>query len=104
MSKEKRKVYICPGCGGKMTYIGELSVEEYNNLAETDALDWECPKCGAEGYLIWDNINKESYVEIPKSYDYEEIYNDPENKEPDCCKACGGPYPDCLSSCKIFDN
>lgn len=23
---------------------------------------------------------------------------------PDCCKACGGPYPDCMSSCSIFDD
>lgn len=23
---------------------------------------------------------------------------------PECCIACGGPYPSCRNSCKIFDD
>lgn len=24
--------------------------------------------------------------------------------KPFCCKACGGPYPDCMDSCNVFDD
>jgi hypothetical protein len=86
-----------------MSYIGGLTEDEYNNLVETDNLDWECPKCGIEGSLVWDGVNKESYVKMAKEYTYEKIYADPIGNQPDCCKSCGGPYPSCMSSCKIFD-
>ena len=74
-----------------MTYIGGL-------------LDWECPNCGAEGSVEFDSVNKEYYIDVAESYNYEDIYADPIGNQPDCCNACGGPYPSCMSSCKIFDN
>ena len=89
MSEE---IYYCPECGNKMTYIGGL-------------LDWECQKCGIEGSLEWDHVNNESRMRIAKEYTYEEIYADPVGNQPECCKSCGcSAYPDCLSSCKIFDD
>ena len=38
--------------------------------------------------------------------DYEEYYDEEESEDdmPECCIACGGPYPDCMTSCKIFDD
>lgn len=49
-----------------------------------------CPECGNE-WLI-DNED--------------EIINDPcsDDDMPECCAACGGPYPSCMTSCKIFDD
>jgi len=95
MSKEndynQHEEYFCDDCGCKMNYIGGL-------------LDWECPNCGAEGCLEYDSVNKEFYVKLATSYDYEEIYSDPEGNKPECCIACGGPYPNCMISCKIFDD
>ena len=67
-------------------------------------LDWECTKCGAEGCVEYDPVNKEYYIDLAEEYCYEEIYNDPVGKKPDCCESCGGPYPKCMSSCKIFDD
>ncbi len=26
------------------------------------------------------------------------------DEEPEVCKACGGPWPDCMDSCKLFDD
>lgn len=83
------EVYYCPLCGDKMIYVGGL-------------LDYECPNCGAEGSLEYDEINKTLYVSVAEEYDMDDILFD--DCEPYCCKACGGPYPDCLSSCKIFDD
>lgn len=90
MSKEN-KGYLCPGCGTMMTYVGGM-------------LDWECPSCGAEGCVEYDNVNKEYYIDVAESYNYKDIYADPISNQPDCCKSCGGPYPSCMSSCKIFDS
>jgi len=33
--------------------------------------------------------------------DYEEYYDD--NTPPYGCRACGGPWPNCQTSCKLFD-
>lgn len=39
---------------------------------------------------------------------YEDHWVDPPDDfyddMPEGCKACGGPYPDCTSSCKMFDD
>lgn len=37
--------------------------------------------------------------------DYEYIWNEEDEDDiPPGCVACGGPYPDCKSSCKLFDD
>ena len=50
-----------------------------------------CPNCGEEVDEMdyeyeWEDEDEEDWDEIPKG-----------------CAACGGPYPDCKSSCKLFD-
>lgn len=76
---------ICNKCGAVMNLN-----EQYNYI---------CPGCGWEA----DGAEYE--------YDYgEELEWSPnmldvfgEDIPPACCLACGGPYPDCMLSCKIFD-
>lgn len=46
---------------------------------------WICPNCGTQ--MDDDDFDPWEDSEIPG-----------------CCIACGGPYPDCVSSCKIFDD
>lgn len=75
--------YECPICGSEMMYVGGL-------------LEYECPSCGAEGSLEYDDINKVNYVSIADDDDYDDM--------PAGCAACGGPYPDCMISCKLFDD
>ena len=68
----------CPSCGTTMGY----------NYIESM---FRCPNCGRTDL---DDL----YMD-----DYEEVYTD-QGEEPESCKACGGPWPDCMTSCKIFDD
>ena len=42
--------------------------------------------------------------------DDDEVLDEPEGEIeglddiPECCRACGGPYPSCQTSCSIFDD
>lgn len=87
----ERETYFCPKCGSKMDYVGGL-------------LEWECPNCGAMGSEEYDMANQRYYLKIAKDYSLDEIYSNPYENIPECCKSCGGPYPSCLTSCKIFDD
>ena len=66
---------VCPYC--------DADLSKY--IAEDDA--WECGNCGK---IIPD---KEAY-DAP-SFNEEDI--------PEACVTCGGPYPDCMDSCKLYD-
>ena len=62
-----------------------------------------CPKCGKEMeeiglYLVCNSCN---YGIDTMAWGFS---NDEEDDEiPKGCKACGGPYPHCKTSCKLFD-
>lgn len=64
---------------------------------------WECDICN---YTITDEEveNGDGFPTIESTYenDYGEIYND-ELYIPEGCEACGGPYPDCKASCKMYE-
>ena len=53
----------------------------------TSCGEWECTKCGCINYIDEDNIIEEDEDDVPEG-----------------CAACGGPYPDCKYSCKLFDD
>ncbi len=71
--------WVCDRCYGPM----DVSYESRNRYLV------HCPNCGQEWYIDGDGecINDDNYDDIPE-----------------CCVACGGPYPDCQSSCSIFDD
>lgn len=69
----------CPYCGAEVTPTGTMEMD--------------CPVCGMRFYLEWDDVNKEYYV-----------WESGNSSMPECCVACGGPYPDCTISCSIFDD
>lgn len=49
-----------------------------------------CPSCGWE-------IDE-------MDYEYEDVFDDDiGDMIPNGCRACGGPYPHCKTSCKLFD-
>ena len=56
--------------------------------------EWTCTECGAENDVSEDNI-------IDQPDDYIMLNDDPDM--PEGCAACGGPYPNCTDSCKLFD-
>lgn len=53
---------------------------------------YSCPNCG--------------WVCEPLDYEYERDGNDIDDSEciPVSCAACGGPYPQCKISCKLYDD
>ena len=65
----------------------------------------KCPKCG---FIVnaSNNDNKLFCVHCGNVFEWgDEIYEDNDEEHvPECCAACGGPYPDCMSSCKLFDD
>ena len=74
--------YICNNCGAIMD-----RTEDPNGGCDILI----CPNCGEEvdemDYKYeWEDEDEEDWDEIPKG-----------------CAACGGPYPKCMSSCKLFD-
>lgn len=84
-------VFYCPICDHVMDYDPSA------------VLDLSCPECGAEGYV--DFANGRTNIHIAENYSVEDIYDDPDGNMPECCKSCGcGAYPDCMTSCSIFDD
>ena len=65
-----------------------------------------CPKCGS--YVNASNFSNEEYfcVHCGNIFDWgdEDVDKIDEEDIPDCCAACGGPYPDCMTSCNMFDD
>ncbi len=55
-----------------------------------------CTKCGYS-VDVEDYGGEDDYIDYYSAQD--EILG-----EPECCRACGGPYPSCMTSCKIFDD
>lgn len=88
----------CIFCGGKMV--------------KESTYDFVCSKCGSEASY---NGYEDKPTSDPEDYDWDEneddaiyIYDDDYDEvfegKPDCCRGCGGNYPDCMDSCEIFDD
>lgn len=60
---------------------------------------WRCLECGFENDVTADNI-----IWVDDEDDELSYNSDDENDIPEGCAACGGPYPDCMTSCNIFDD
>ena len=69
---------VCPKCGEPMPYYGLGTSADY----------LECEDCNLK--IFADDLTDDDY---PDSDDM-----------PYCCNNCDGPYPDCKTSCKIFDD
>ena len=61
---------------------------------------YACPSCGWKvdvmDYEYEEDEEEEWTEEILKAYDGD--------VPPAGCRACGGPYPQCKTSCKLFDD
>lgn len=75
--------YICEECGGKME--------------KADDTVLVCKECGY-------STDIDDYGDAHEYDDYYSSVKESDADEPECCKACGGPYPECMTSCKIFDD
>ncbi len=79
---------ICNRCGTVM--------KRRANNAEYDLI---CPNCG------WEADSMEYEYDFGEETEWSPTMLDMfgEDIPPMCCIACGGPYPECKLSCKVFD-
>lgn len=80
-----------------------MACKELMDFNKRDLLKgfWKCPKCGATvrektAYNRMEKDNEEMMSELGLRESSDDI--------PEGCSACGGPYPDCISSCSMFDD
>lgn len=62
-----------------------------------------CPSCGKpmeEMTTFWSCDECDVFIHRPG---YEPV-EDVAEEIPEGCAACGGPYPNCKTSCKLFDD
>lgn len=64
-----------------------------------------CPECGCTTMSYDDEMD----AMVCENCGYEEsqtvFSNDSENTlAPEGCRACGGPYPNCITSCNVFED
>lgn len=69
---------ICPECGMTMPFYGSGTKEDY----------FECDNCLTK--IFAEEIADGEYPDIGCA--------------PLCCRECDGPYPDCRTTCRIFDD
>lgn len=68
----------CPECGTEMGF-NYFKVE------------WKCPNCG-------------HISDLDEAMEICDEDGSGDDEKPYVCRTCGGPYPDCRSSCKMFDD
>lgn len=81
---------ICNRCGAVMDRRGD---------PEGGCDIYACPSCGWEV----DEMDYE-YEDSEEEWTEETLKSYRGNVPPKGCRACGGPYPHCKTSCKLFDN
>ena len=89
-SSEKKEVtmkYICVDCGEE--YDPDEAVDEFNSYFN-GRFDYELNSWS--GYCGFCAISGQKSV----------VYDDDDDM-PAGCRACGGDYPNCTSSCPMFD-
>ncbi len=56
--------------------------------------EWQCPNCGTTAWQDDDCGSDEICFDSP---------DEDEDDIPEGCAACGGDYPNCTSSCPLYD-
>lgn len=90
-AKCRDEEWYCPKCKIKL---------DYNSSDDT----YVCGMCGWVGEYSsdYDGKGKEVISQIENYFTPDDAGS---NSMPPCCVACGcGAYPDCITSCKIFDD
>lgn len=80
---------ICEKCG---------EIMERREASDGAGFVRTCPSCGYTDVVDYereDGDDQEWTSRILNAYDGD--------VPPEGCRVCGGPYPDCMTSCKLFD-
>ena len=84
---------ICNNCGALMD-------EEIRNRIGV----FTCPACGWECDVMDYEYEEEDVMELAQDERGDEYLIPRGDMPPAGCRVCGGPYPDCKASCKMYDD
>ena len=76
----------------------------YNSIPDYRGSLPNCPNCGAEMRYNYINSKYKCFSCGHEVDEYDIPFDDEPDDMPYCCKSCGGPWPSCKTSCKIFDD
>lgn len=76
--------------------------EEYNDIPDHMGYCPDCPICGETLRYSYSKSEFKCF-NCDSTFDDDEFDNEDALEIPWGCKTCGGPYPSCTSSCKLFD-
>jgi len=107
---KKGKELIWPECAEIREYLndgwgicnkcGALMDEEIRNRIGV----YTCPACGWEIDVMEYEYEEGDPMELVQDERGDEYLIPRNNTPPQGCRACGGPYPYCKSSCKMYDD
>lgn len=84
---------ICNNCGALMD-------EEIRDRIGV----FTCPACGRECDVMDYEYEEEDTMELVQDERGDEYLIPRDDMPPAGCRACGGPYPYCKASCKMYDD
>lgn len=89
--------WYCDCCGAYLN-----TQPEFSTITEM----WICTECGCINDVSENNIIQESEMDYRLDDNYVPLRKEKEYRGyiPAGCRACGGPYPDCMTSCNLFDD
>ncbi|MCF8018143.1 MAG: hypothetical protein K9L62_01970 [Vallitaleaceae bacterium] len=72
--------------------------------------NWKCMECGGTMYKADDVVlvcnscgHSVDIIDYRKEESFFDYFPTKDTDPPEGCIACGGPYPKCKTSCKLFD-
>lgn len=88
----------------KDTSSNDLVENSYNDIPDYTGYNPDCPHCGATMRFSY-NKSEFRCFECDLVMDENDWNHDSEDSSgmPFVCSTCGGPWPSCQTSCKMFD-
>lgn len=83
-----------------------IDMTDYDGVPEYTDHCPDCPECGTTmGYNYYTSEFKcPSCGYIMDEYDWDRDDEDDPDEIPYGCRACGGPWPNCKTACKLYDD
>ncbi len=82
--------------------VKHVDSDSYNDIPDYSGYCPDCPQCGETMKYSYSNSEFKcyncGYIMDEDDWEYDE-----DEEMPWVCSNCGGPWPSCTTSCKMFD-